>query len=214
LAVVSSQTTSIQRRTKAPHNIYSVCQSTADGVPLSDVAVITANTPFDPSDPLTTVTPSSGDIVWGNGIPVLWQSTDTVILNLFGLTPSALPSYTGQALLTGTCAIPEFTLLFGAQNTIIFYAAVIGCLDDKPECCPFSVSTPTPTTAGSAGTTTPPSPESTTTTVAGTPGQAAPTSPPSTSLPNGFPTPASQAQATLTRCPKDYYTISSVCCPS
>jgi|SRR6266480_3081293 len=48
--------------------------------------MIAANTPVDPSDPLTTVPPASSDIVWGNGIPVLWQSTDTVILNLFGLT--------------------------------------------------------------------------------------------------------------------------------
>jgi hypothetical protein len=68
-------------------------------------------------------------------------------------------SYTGGDLLTGSCATPEFTLLPGPQSTIVYYAAFVGCVNNKPDCCPFAVSTSTSTTteiviATTTGTTT------------------------------------------------------------
>lgn len=63
------------------------------------------------------------------------------------ITHSRLPPYSGQGrpLLSGYCITPEFTLLPGPQSTIVYYVAVIGCIDDKPDCCPFPVATSTVT---------------------------------------------------------------------
>jgi hypothetical protein len=55
--------------------------------------------------------------------------------------------YTGQALLTGTCIIPEFTTLIQSDGSIL-ELPVIGCADSRADCCPslpVSPSTPTVT---------------------------------------------------------------------
>jgi hypothetical protein len=61
----------------------SVCQSALNGQPLGNVFIVSEDKPVG----FATVTPASGDIVWGNAIPVMWESTDTIIRSLFGYVP-------------------------------------------------------------------------------------------------------------------------------
>jgi hypothetical protein len=61
-------------------------------------------------------------------------------------TTSTTRTYTGGDILTGSCATPEFTLLPGPQSTILYYAGFVGCINNKPDCCPFRVSTSASTT--------------------------------------------------------------------
>jgi len=44
-------------------------------------------------------------------------------------------SYTGQALLTGACAVPEFTA-FPLSDGSYLAAPVVGCAQANPQCCP------------------------------------------------------------------------------
>jgi hypothetical protein len=140
----------------------------------------------------------------------------------------ALPLYTGGDLLRNYCAAAEFTLLPGPQPTIVIYVAFIGCIDEKPDCCPFVVSTnssntTTSTTIISLGSfsslssigskntpsrssaffqpTTPFSSQSTTVALT------------TVSTRQIFPVAAVQARQTLTTCPQDYYMVLSSCCP-
>jgi hypothetical protein len=82
-------------------------------------------------------------------------SSSTKTVSTTSSTYPPLPSYTGGDLLRNYCVIPEFTLLPGPQSTIVIYAAFIGCVNDKPDCCPYAVSTVTSTaTAIATGNTT------------------------------------------------------------
>ena len=96
-------------------------------------------------------------------------------------------------LLTGTCATPEFSLVYGPQTATLYNIGIVGCQGLQTDCCPFPMA---PTVATTDVTTTK--------TVGG----------PSGSNRFIFPTAASPSQVTLSRCPEDYVTISSVCCPS
>lgn len=178
----------------------SVCKSMLGGQPLSNVHML--------SDPtllpgLRTITPASGDNVWGNGIPVMWESTDTDVLSLFGYqvggattlsdptlaaTNSNEPAMSTSApdpgrttrspssrfLLTGSCSLPSWTLV--DLSTAASVIALIGCGWDRTECCPFAAGARTDSA-------TPP-----------------------------FPTPRDGPVA-LIQCPKNYQPESSGCCP-
>ena len=169
--------------------------------PLSNVRMLSDSTLL---PGLRTITPASGDNVWGNGIPVMWESTDTDVLSLFGYqvggatalsdptlaaTTSNEPTMSTSApdlekttsspssrfLLTGSCSSPSWTLV--DLSTAASVIALIGCGWDRTECCPFAAGART----GSAR------------------------------LP--FPTPR-DGSVVLTQCPKDYQPVSSGCCPS
>jgi hypothetical protein len=137
-------------------------------------------------------------------------------------TYSLLPAYTGSGdLLRGYCTTPFFTLIPGP--TADFYIGVVGCVNGKDDCCPFSVAASTDgttqaqTTAATVVTAGTVTAESFVTITLGA------TSPSFTStsetLANigqneAFPTPNPPSDATLNYCPDDYQTVYSFCCPS
>jgi hypothetical protein len=152
-------------------------------------------------------------------ICVIWKSDD---LSLFP-TPTAIPSlvletiqtgpptstpthsaiqtYTGSGdLLQGYCATPDYILLDGLTA---YWAPVIGCVGDKTDCCPYSVAKATSATAITI------TAVSIVTVNVGPGG----TTQSSLSSPQAYPVPVTPNQATLARCPDDYETISSGCCP-
>ncbi|KAK1756557.1 hypothetical protein QBC47DRAFT_187621 [Echria macrotheca] len=104
--------------------------------------------------------------------------------------PSSTFAGTGQLLSQSDCSSTSYTLV--KAETVVYYAAFVGCDASRPQCCPWSVSVD-----GSA-TTTGALDEGNR--VAGGPGQ--------------FPIPANGIQALLNRCPDDYYSVSSQCCPN
>ncbi len=98
--------------------------------------------------------------------------------------PTATPVYQdGGELLAGGCSSTSYTLI--SDRDVVLYAAFVGCNADRPQCCPWSVSTGAVTSAGNR--------------VAAQPGQ--------------FPVPAANAKDGLERCPQDYYSVSGQCCP-
>jgi hypothetical protein len=94
--------------------------------------------------------------------------------------------FTGQALLTGTCTIPMYTALV-MSNGGVLEAPIIGCGDDRPECCPS---------------------------LAITSSQAAPTG--AATLPVYESTAVASALSAypISVCPSDYADLGSVCCPA
>ena len=82
---------------------------------------------------------------------------------------------------------------------------MIGCNNDKDDCCPYSVAKQTDTAAATGTTVTIIS----TITVDVGPGGTVSTY---TGL-NAYPIAVSANQATLARCPNDYVTVSGGCCP-
>ncbi|KAK3331687.1 hypothetical protein B0T19DRAFT_413805 [Cercophora scortea] len=102
------------------------------------------------------------------------------------------PKYSGTGqLLVGACSDPTYTLIDGGDT--VYLAAFVGCGADRPECCPWSVSS-TSTTVTAARVT------QAGVLVAGGAGN--------------FPAPASGVQTNLARCPDDYYSVSGQCCPN
>jgi hypothetical protein len=146
-----------------------------------------------------------------------------------------LPTYTGGYLLRNYCSAVEFTLLPGPKSTLVIYAGFIGCVNDKPDCCPFVVKANTSKTtttisaaittvslglSASSSTTSSNPPSVSTVFVQTPPPGTAPVSSQSTTVTSAsastrpiFPAAAVQAQATLSICPQDYHMISSSCCP-
>lgn len=62
------------------------------------------------------------------------------------------PDYSGQPLYQGTgnllraeCSQTDFTLV--DEGSTVFYAGFMGCIKDRPECCPWAVATATATSA-------------------------------------------------------------------
>jgi len=147
-----------------------------------------AFTPFAPA-PTPTQTPFNVSLVAPSTATTLFTST------ILFSTYSSIPPWNGYgALLVGYCAIPKFSLVYGPQTTAVYFIGVVGCMGDKPDCCPFQVSSTTSTI---------------TTTVTQTVRAG-----PSITDQFFFPIAASSSQITLPRCPEDYETVSSVCCPS
>ncbi|KAK3322978.1 hypothetical protein B0H66DRAFT_446451, partial [Apodospora peruviana] len=105
------------------------------------------------------------------------------------------PSYSGTGqLLTGPCSSTSYTLIDGGN--MVYYAAFVGCVADRPACCPWSVSTVAGMAVSSGGG----GGSEGGNRVAGPPGQ--------------FPMPADNVQGLLSSCPEDYYPVSGQCCPN
>ena len=119
-------------------------------------------------------------------------------------THSSIPSYTGSGtLLQGYCKTPNYILLDGPTA---YWAPMVGCNDDKTDCCPYPVAQPTDTATATG----------TTVTVIYTvtvDGALATTQSTYTDL-NAYPGAASAYQASLQHCPNDYQIVSGGCCPS
>lgn len=121
-------------------------------------------------------------------------SKSTVQISLTVLPPPptspasslALPitPFTGQALLTGTCLIPQFTIIQQSDGSF-WELPMIGCADNRPACCP-SLSLPPQTTS--------------TTTVLQL-------------VTESTEVVAALSAAPLNECPADYQQIGTACCP-
>jgi len=121
----------------------------------------------------------------------------------------ALPTnpYTGQALLTGTCATPIFSTLHfsGTSGHDILEVPLIGCSDDRLECCP-SLQWP----AWSSRTSGTGSWRASTATAGGSSNDGQGTSTEATAT--GI---VSKLNASpLSMCPQDFVNLSPVCCPT
>ncbi|KIX99785.1 uncharacterized protein Z520_04421 [Fonsecaea multimorphosa CBS 102226] len=116
--------------------------------------------------------------------------------------------YTGQALLVGTCNIARFTLLtFPNGDTV--EVPLVGCSDDRPECCPslnFTHSEPEET--GSA------SPSATESSDEGDGHESSTAWTGTTPSPTPTGVVSMLSNAPLTVCPSDMVDIDPVCCPS
>ena len=109
---------------------------------------------------------------------------------------SAIPTYPGSGdLLQGYCATPDYILLDGPTA---YWAPVVGCVEDKTDCCPYPVAQATST------------PFTTTVTVVSTItvdiGPGGVTQSAYAGL-QAYPLPVSANQATLAQCPNDYQTV-------
>ncbi|KAK3298138.1 uncharacterized protein B0H64DRAFT_65970 [Chaetomium fimeti] len=102
------------------------------------------------------------------------------------------PQYQGEGeLLKGACSQTDFTLVDGGNT--VYYGGFVGCVNDRPECCPWAVATPASVVSGSAAT----------------------NGPAVNARDNiDFPSPVNNDLAVLASCADDYYSISGGCCPN
>ncbi|KEF60812.1 uncharacterized protein A1O9_02374 [Exophiala aquamarina CBS 119918] len=107
-----------------------------------------------------------------------------------GLPAIQTREFTGQGLLVGTCALPQFTILTFPDGGSI-EVPLIGCSDDRPDCCP-SLNSAEPAAGGTS---------STTSTTGST---TSPTPTGVVSILSKYP---------LTVCPSDMADLDQVCCP-
>ena len=121
------------------------------------------------------------------GVVVLPSNTTSFVTSVTtpSSTHSPISSWNGSGLLlVGYCATAEFSLVYGPQTTDMYFIGIVGCMGDKTDCCPFQVATTTATVTATV------------------------------TDQFFFPGVARPELAILPRCPEDYVTISSVCCPS
>ncbi|KLU91487.1 hypothetical protein MAPG_10005 [Magnaporthiopsis poae ATCC 64411] len=107
---------------------------------------------------------------------------------------TSTPQFTGTgSLLGGGCSSPSYTLVdFGST---VFWAGFVGCINDRPECCPWTVGNTVAIDAGPV-----------------TQGGGVNTSP--DNIGAAFPTPKDGVQLVLSNCADDYYSVSGSCCPN
>ena len=105
------------------------------------------------------------------------------------------PLYSGSgSILSGECSTTEFTLIDAGST--VFYAPFVGCVSDRPECCPWTVALTTTVTVTTNGAT------------------SVVTSTPSENHQDvAYPFARESGQQALGACPADYYRISGSCCP-
>ncbi|KAK4222614.1 hypothetical protein QBC38DRAFT_74365 [Podospora fimiseda] len=119
-------------------------------------------------------------------------------------TPLPLPSYAGKPLYSSAgsflnaaaCASTDFALVDAGSSTM-YYADFVGFIKDKPECCPWVVSTNS--TGGIVA--------------AQTDSTHNKNKKPANNLGFDFPQPADPKKIRLAECAKDYYSISGGCFP-
>ncbi len=107
------------------------------------------------------------------------------------------PLYQGTgSLLDGACLSTEFTLL--DVGSTVFYAPFVGCVSDRPDCCPYTVATTTLSVT-----------QDTTVTMTITASGASDQGQGQSIM--AYPQPADQQ--IMQACASDYYSISGNCCP-
>lgn len=104
------------------------------------------------------------------------------------------PKYQGTGqLLAGACSASTDYTLVNAGATV-YAAGVVGCNGNRPECCPWKVGA-----MGSAN--------------GAAPAGGSSDDQSGNRVGVDFPLPAENAQAVLTGCAQDYYSVSGGCCP-
>jgi hypothetical protein len=126
--------------------------------------------------------------------PIFEPVTISVVSSIPTTTYPTQSIYSGGGnLLAGYCSDPEYTLV--AAGASVWWAPIVGCHSDKPDCCPSSS-----TSDVSASTFT--------SEVASTAPTVTVTIGPSQSGDFGA------GNAAMEKCPADYQTVSGGCCPS
>ncbi|KAI9869152.1 MAG: hypothetical protein M1813_002976 [Trichoglossum hirsutum] len=170
----SSTSTSTASTTSSTTTPDSTTSSPSSSKPSSSKPSVILFTPTTRSTTPIVTTPLYGP-------PITYTPTPTPT----STSHSSVPRYTFSGdLLVGYCATAEYTGIVDGSNTAIYYVPIVGCVSDKPDCCPTSTSTTTETVTNSV-----------------TGGQYY--------FPGG-----STSQIDLPSCPDDYETVASGCCPS
>lgn len=86
-------------------------------------------------------------------------------------------------MLTGECASAQYTLIDDGGPTMI-YAPFVGCINNKPDCCPYKPATMAQKFKAVV-----------------------------TASSGVFPTPQNQIDSIMKSCAADYYSVSGSCCP-
>jgi hypothetical protein len=131
--------------------------------------------------------------------PIFVSVTTVTSLSTTTVYTPLSQTWTGgtTTLLAGYCQTPALSLCHG--TTTAYWAAVLGCVDEKPDCCPY----------GAVNFVSPGATEVVyTTTFAASIGPAGQTILPSNVVPS-----VATAAPSLSQCPGDYYQISGGCCP-
>jgi hypothetical protein len=218
----SAGDTAATSQTLAPptsSTLSQISSTSSQTISLSQTQSTTSNSDITLSSSAVISSPSTTS----TGITILAAATEST-------TYPTLPSYTGGDLLRSYCATPQYTLLPGPASTIVIYAPFIGCVNDKPDCCPFAVSTNSSSTSTATITPTATSTTALSSSSSGASPSVSNNSPPTStallqltssfssqsstvSTRDLFPAAAVQVQQTLNACPQDYHLVSSSCCP-
>ncbi|EXJ82783.1 hypothetical protein A1O3_06598 [Capronia epimyces CBS 606.96] len=183
----------------------------SDGVVYSSTVYDTASTTS--TDPYAT---TSTDYTSGSAYPSSTLSSSPMTGSTYVSTtatdassPTTLPAiqtvpFTGQALLVGTCNIPQFTILAFPDGGSL-EVPLIGCSDDRPDCCPsLNLTQFEPEQTGSASAS-----------GEGSEDEDHPTTSWTGTTPSPTPTGVISllSKAPLTVCPNDMKDLDPVCCP-
>ena len=164
--------------------VSSECSQFYTATPFSATSVRTTSHAAATPTPNTIATPP----------PIFEPVTISVVSSLPTTTYPAQPIWSGSGdLLVGYCASPEYTLV--EAGATVWWAPVIGCHSDKPDCCPSSLANDAVSTFTSFVASTAP-----TVTV--------------TIEPSGSSQPADFGNKAIDKCPADYQSVSGGCCPS
>jgi hypothetical protein len=163
-------------------------------VPITEATTIPHN-PAHATHAIVTMTPSyTPDPIFVSVTTVTSLTTTTVYTPL-----SETWSGGTVSLLADYCKTPAFSLCQG--STTAYWAAVVGCADERPECCPY----------GAVNYVSPGATEIIyTSAVTATNGPDSQPFIPTITIESTLPTAAPR----LTQCPGDYHSISGGCCPS
>jgi len=167
------------------------CSDVYTVTPFSITSNTMLTTPRATTTPQATATPT----------PIFEPISISVVSSLPTTTYPTQSIWSGTGdLLVGYCASPEYTLVDAGAT--VWWAPVVGCHPDKPDCCPSSstdtaVSTFTSFVASTAPTVT--------VTIEPSGQNSSPTS-----QPGDF----GGENVAMAKCPADYQTVSGGCCPS
>lgn len=107
---------------------------------------------------------------------------------------TSTPQFTSTGkLLTGGCDSTSYTLI--DSGSTVYWAGFVGCINDRPECCPWTIANTIATDAPPA------TQDGGVNTQLDNPGGA-------------YPSPKDGVQLVLASCADDYYSISGSCCPN
>ena len=193
----SSTTTTTSTSPSRSVTSFTTTTSTST-VSVPPITTISSTTPIQPtttsSSPIVVSTTSTSTINLSPTVlpPPSLSTTPASGGSVLSQTPTAVTfptiHYTGQSLLTGTCIIPQYTLVQQPDGSLL-ELPIIGCCDNRPDCCPSL--NPVLVTPQSTSTTTVVQLVTAQTVVA-----------------------SALSADPLTICPADYSEIGSVCCPA
>jgi hypothetical protein len=120
-----------------PTNVAAVVTPTSTLIPVA------TTTPQEVAAPTTTSVAPQTAAASTTAAPSISSINSTESANTSPTSILTRAAYTGQSLLTGTCLVPAWTT-FPLANDAFLEAPIIGCANDRQDCCP-SLNLPTVT---------------------------------------------------------------------